>query len=112
MVSCFGVAVRSTVGDLSSADGVVLRRLGEHTMLRIRSIIFFVFLTIFCGSAFSIPELVCAPGVLADGTTYYATIFVGSDNDYFNLVFDKSRPYPTSGHPYPSGSFPIFRQFK
>ncbi|MFH2005560.1 MAG: hypothetical protein ABI333_03125 [bacterium] len=47
------------------------------------------------------------------GRTYYITIFIYTvaGTDYLNLVIDDSLPYPTSGSPYPSASFPMFREF-
>jgi len=61
-------------------------------------------------------DLVCKesadPDFIIVGKTYYTTIFVGRDNDYFNLTFDENLPYPIEGYPYPSSTFPIFRQFK
>ena len=59
-------------------------------------------------------DLVCTSSdsyVITEGATYYATLFVGRDNDYLNFTFDENKPYPLQGYQYPSSSFPMMRQF-
>jgi len=47
------------------------------------------------------------------GRTYYITLYIFTMDivDVVNLVIDDSLPYPVDGAPYPSATFPLFRQF-